>query len=149
MQFVKNVSYTSLVSSLFVFFLLFLWDFIPNIILVSLNYLLKVFGFDPWILRDSCTFLLLKTLSWLPQSVAFYGWFPFHAFVTMICWASTEVLLNLIPRLIELCFHLTLSKLKFFEPSVLTPSVFYLIHSVSAEGYLNCISRIQFRCSFF
>ena len=65
---------------------------IPKIILVSwfllfiyFSYLLKVFRFDTGILRDSCALLLPKTLSRLPQSVAFYAWFLFRAFVTMIC----------------------------------------------------------------
>ena len=113
----------------------------PKIILVSqfllficISYLLKVFRLDTGILRDSCAVLLLKTLSRLPQSVAFYSWFPFRAFVTMICWTSTKVLLNLVPPWIQLCFILNLSKLTFFEFPVLIPSVFYLIHSVSVEG---------------
>ena len=53
--------------------------FIHKIILVSrfllfiyISYPLKVFKFDTGILRDSCAVSLLKTLSRLPQSIAFY-----------------------------------------------------------------------------
>ena len=99
-----------------VFCYCFYEGFIPKIILVSwfllfvcISHLLKVFRFDTGILRDSCAALLLKTLSRLPQSVAFCAWFPFRTFVLMICWTSREVLLNLIlnPPWIRLCFLLT------------------------------------------
>ena len=90
--------------------------FIHKIILVSrflpficISYPLKVFRFDTGILRDSCAVPLLKTLSRLPQSVAFLclilflmfacNKVPFRAFVTMIYWTSTEVLLNLVALL--------------------------------------------------
>ena len=90
--------------------------FIHKIILVSLflpficiSYPLKVFKFDTGILRDSCAVPLLKTLSRLPQSIAFLclilflmfacNNYPFRAFVTMIYWTSTEVLLNLVAPL--------------------------------------------------
>ena len=137
--------------------------FIPKIILVSWFYFLFVSviysksRFDTWIFRDSFAMPLLKTLSRLPQSVAFYAWFcftrlpanfPFRAFVTMICRASTEVLLNLTLGWIQLCFLLTLRKLIIFELPVLIPLVFYLIHAVSGEGALYCISRIRFRRAF-
>ena len=52
------------------------------------------------------------------------------------------------PPWIQLCFLLILSKLTFFQLPILLPLVFYLIHAVSIEGSLNCISRIQFRWSF-
>ena len=52
---------------------------------------------------------LLKTLNRLPQSIAFLclilflmfacNNFPFRAFVTMIYWRSTEVLVNLVAPL--------------------------------------------------
>ena len=87
-----------------VFCYCFYEGFIPKIILVSwfllfvcISYLLKDFRFDTGILRDSSAVLLLKTLTWLLQSVAFYAWFSFSAFVTIICWTPTEVLLNLVP----------------------------------------------------
>ena len=117
MQFVKNVLYTSSASSPLVFFFCYCFyeGFIPKIIPVSwfllficISYQLKVFGFDTGILRNSCSVLLLKTFSSLPQSVAFMPgfvshvclqYFPFRAFVTMICWTSTEVLLNLVAPL--------------------------------------------------
>ena len=78
MQFVKNV----LVYVFGVFTVSFCYsfyeDFIHKIILVSLflpficiSYPLKVFKFDTGILRDSCAVPLLKTLSRLPQSIAF------------------------------------------------------------------------------
>ena len=50
---------------------------------------------------------------------------------------------------IQLCLPLALSKSIFFELLVLIHLVLYLIHLVSAEVSLNCISRIRFRCSFF
>ena len=79
--------------------------FIDKVILVSLfllficiSYPLKVFKFDTGILRDSCAVPLLKTLSRLPQSVAFLclilflmfacNNYPFRSFLTMIYWTS-------------------------------------------------------------
>ena len=66
---------------------------------------LKVFRFEVGILRDLCAVPLPNNLSILPQSKAFLSLililrfacnnFPFRAFVTMIYWTSTEVLLNL------------------------------------------------------
>ena len=157
MQFVKNVSYTSSVSSPLVFFVTVFYEgFIPKIILKSwfllficIKNLLNVFRFDTAMLRDSCAVLLLKTLSRLPQSVKFSAWFPFCAFVTMICWTSTEMLPNLDPHLDSALLSLAFEEINIFELPVLILSVFYLIHSVLAEGYLNFISPIQFRCSFF
>ena len=46
-------------------------------------------------------------------------------------------------------FSWLLSKSMFFELPVLIPLELYLIRSVSAEVCLNCISRVQFKCSFF
>ena len=116
MQFVKNV----LVYVFGVFTVNFCYSFyegfIHKIILVSLflpficiSYPLKDFKFDTGILRDSCAVPLLKTLSRLPQSVAFLclilflmfacNNYPFRSFVTMIYWTSTEMLLNLVALL--------------------------------------------------
>ena len=113
MQFVKNaLGYVFGVSN-FCFCYCFYEGFIHKIILVSqflpficISYLLKVFKFDTGILRDSCAVPLLKTLSRLPQSIAFLclilflmfacNNFPFRAFVTMIYWTSREVLLNFV-----------------------------------------------------
>ena len=98
------------------FLLLFYKGFIHKIILVSqflpficISYPLKVFKFDTGILRNSCAVPLLKTLSRLPQSIAFLclilflmfacNNFPFRAFVTMIYWTSTKALLNLVAPL--------------------------------------------------
>ena len=113
MQFVKNVLVYVFGVFTFSFCYSFYEGFIHKIILVSrflpficISYLLKVFKFDTGILRDSCAVSLLKTLSRLPQSIAFLCLIlflmfacnncPFRAFVTMIYWISTEVLLNLV-----------------------------------------------------
>ena len=110
MQFGKNV--IVYVSGVFSFCYCFYKGFIQKIILLSrflpficISYPLKVFKFNTGILRDSCAVPLLKTLSRLPQSVAFLclnlflmfacNNFPFRTFVTMIYWTPTEVLLNL------------------------------------------------------
>ena len=166
MQFVKNVIVFVFGVFTFSFCYCFYEGFIQKIILVSrflpficINYLLKVSKFDTGILRDSCAMPLRQTLSRLQQSVAFLclilflmfvcNNFPFRAFVTMIYWTSTEVLLNLVAPLDSAVPSLNLSKSMFFELPVLIPLVLYLIRSVSAEVSLNCISRIRFRCSFF
>ena len=63
------------------------------LLFIRISYLLKVFRVDSGILSDSFAVPLLKTLSQLPQSVAFYALFcftrllanfPFRAFVLMI-----------------------------------------------------------------
>ena len=115
--------------------LLFFKGFIHKIILVSLflpficiSYSLKVFKFDTGILRDLCAVPLLKSLSALPQSIAFLclilflmfacNNYPFREFVTIIYWTSTEVLLNLVvPHWIQQCLLLNLSKSMFFLTS--------------------------------
>ena len=76
--------------------------------------------------------------------------FPFHAFVTMIYWTSTKVLLNLFapPDSAELSLDFEQINV-FFALPVSIPLVLYLIHLVLAEVSLNCISRIRFKCSFF
>ena len=113
MQFVKNVLVYVFGVFTFSFCYSFYEGFIHKIILVSLflpfiyiSYPLKVFKFDTGILRNSCAVPLLKRL---PQSVAFLclilflmfacNNYPFRAFVTMIYWTSTEVLLNLVAPL--------------------------------------------------
>ena len=118
---------------------------------ICISYQLKVFKFDTGIFRVSCVVPLLITLSRLLQSIAFLCLilflmfacknFPFRAFVTIIYWKSIEVFLNLLLHWIQMCLLLTLSKL--------IPLVLYLIPSVSADVSVNCISCIQFRCSFF
>ena len=104
-----------------VFCYCFYEGFIPKIILVSwfllficISYLLKVFRFDTGILRDSFAVLLRKTLSQLPQCVAFYAWFPFRTFITMICWTSTEVLLNLVSPLDSAVLSLDFEEINIF-----------------------------------
>ena len=104
------------VFGVFSFCYCFYEGFIHKIILVSqfllflcISYPMKVFKSDTGILRDSCAVPLLKTLSRLPQSIAFLclilflmfacNSFPFCAFVTTIYWTSTEVLLNLVAPL--------------------------------------------------
>ena len=113
MQFAKNVS----VSSPLVFVTVFM-----RILSIKLSRFL-VGRFLPFIcisspysfylytgvLRVSCAVPLLETLNRLPQSIAFLclilflmfacNNFPFRAFVTMIYWMSTEVLLNLVAPL--------------------------------------------------
>ena len=131
MQFGKNVIvYVSGVFT-FSFCYCFYKGFIQNIILLSrflpfvcISYPLKVFKFNTGILRDSCAVPLLKTLSRLPQSVAFSCLilflmfacknFPFCTFVTMIYWTSTEVLPNLVAPLDSAVPSLDFSKSMFF-----------------------------------
>ena len=113
MQFLKNVVAYVFGVSTFSFCYCFYEGFIHKIILVSrflpficISNLLKVFKFDTGILSDSCALPLLKTLSRLPQNIAFLclilflmfacNNFPFRAFVTMTYWMSIEVLLNLV-----------------------------------------------------
>ena len=73
--------------------------------------------------------------------------FPSRAFVTMIYYTSTEVLLNLVAPLDSAVPSLDFEQIN--ELPVLILLVLYLIRSVSAEASLNCISRIQFKRSFF
>ena len=113
MQFVKNILVYVFGAFTFSFCYSFYEGFIYKVILVSLflpfvciSYLLKVFKFDTGILRDSCAVPLLKTLSRLPQNIVFFclifflvfacNNFPFCAFVTVIYWTPTEVLLNFV-----------------------------------------------------
>ena len=91
MQFVKNILVNVLGVFTFSFYYFFYDSFIPKIILVShflplicITYLLKVFRFDTGILRDSCAVLLLKTLSRLPESVAFLCLILFFTWVLCI-----------------------------------------------------------------
>ena len=96
------------------------------LLFIRISYLLKVFRVDSGILRDSFAVPLLKTLSQLPQSVAFYALFcftrllanfPFRAFVLMISWASTEVLLNLIARLDSAVLSIDFERINIFWTS--------------------------------
>ena len=116
MQFVKNVLVYVFGVFTFSFCYCFYEGFIHKIILVSqvlsficISYPLEVFKFDIRIFRDSRAVPLLTTLNWLTQSLAFLcvilflmfacDNFLFRAFVTMIYWTSTEVLLNLVAPL--------------------------------------------------
>ena len=116
MQSVKNVLVYVFGVFTFRFCYSFYEGFIHKIILISLflsficiSYPLKVFKFDTGILRDSSAMPLLKTLNGLPQSIAIFSMIfflifacnndLFPAFVTMIYWTSTEVLLNLVAPL--------------------------------------------------
>ena len=158
MQFVKNVLVFGVFTFSFCYY--FYEGSIHKTILVSrflpficISYPLKVFKFDTGILRDSYAVPLLKTLSGLPQSIAFlclilflmsaFNNFPFCAFVTMIYWMSTEVLLSLVAPLDSVVPSLDFEQINFFELMVLIPLVSCLIHSVSAEVSLNCISHIR------
>ena len=121
-------------SSPLVFVTVFMKDFMHKIILVSeslpfiyISYPLKVFKFDTGILPDSCAVPLRKILSTLPQSIAFlclilflmfaYNNFPFRAFVTMIYWTSTEVLLNLVAPLDSTVPSLDFQQINVFRTS--------------------------------
>ena len=73
--------------------------------------------------------------------------FPFRAFVTMIYWTSTKVLLNLVAALESAVPSFDCEQVNVFELLVLIPLVLYLIRSLSAEVSLNCIYRIRFKCS--
>ena len=116
MKFVKNVLVYVFVVFTFSFCYCFYEGFILTIILVNqflpfiyISCALKVLKFDTGILRNLCDVPLLKSLSRLPQSIAFSclilllmfacNNFSFRAFVTMIYWTSTETLLNLVAPL--------------------------------------------------
>ena len=168
MQFLKNVLVYLFVVFNFTFCYCFYEGFIHKIVLVSrfspficiftfyLSFLLKVFRFDTEILRDSCVVLLLKTLSRLPQGVAFLCFFTsacnifrfayllqsFAEHQQKCCW------IFLFPW-IQLCFLVTLSKSMFFEIPGFILLTLYLICSVLGEDSLSCIPRIRFTCSFF
>ena len=102
---------------------------------------------------------LLKTLSKLPQTVAFLclvlfltfacNNYPFRSFVTMIYWTSTKVLLNLVAPL-----DLAVPSFDFEQINFFLTSGFDFVSTVFdwlsvSTGPLNCISRPRFRCSFF
>ena len=101
MQYVKNALVYVFGVFTFSFCYYFYEGFTYKIVLVSLfllfiyiSYPFKVFEFDTGILRDSFAVLLLKTMSRLPQSIAFLclilflmfagNNYPFRTFVTMI-----------------------------------------------------------------
>ena len=69
--------------------------------------------------------------------------FPFRAFVTMVYWTLTEVLLNLVAPLDSAVPSLDFEQIKVFELPALILLVLYLISSVSAEASLNGISHIR------
>ena len=127
------------------------------LLFICISYLLKVFRFDTGILRDSFAVPLLKTLRRLPQSEAFYAWFcftrlltnfPFHAFATMICWASTEVLLNLIA-----CLDSAVLSLDFEQINILwtfgfdsVSILFNIFWTFSGYGLLNFSRGLSKSC---
>ena len=126
---------------------------------ICISYLLKVFKFDTGILRDSCAVHLLKTFIRLPQNIAFLclilflvfacNNFSFRAFVTMIYWTSRKVLLNLVALLDSAVPSLDFEQINVFWTSGFD-SVSIVFDTLSVrEVTLNCISCIQFRCSFF
>ena len=166
MQFVRNVLVYVFGVFTFNFCYSFYEGFIQKIIPVSLflpfistSYPVKVFKFDTGILRDSSAVPLLKTLSRLPQGVAFsclilflmfaFTKFSFRVFVKVIYWTSTEVLLNLFAPLNSAVSSLALSISMFLKLPVLIPLVLYLSRSVLAEVSLNYISCIRFKCFLF
>ena len=123
MQFVENVLVYVFGVFTFSFCHCFYEGFIHKVILVSrfltfigISYPLRVFKFDTGILLDSCTVPLLKTLSRLPQSIAFL-WcnsFPFRAFLTIIYWISTEVLPIFVASLDSAVPYLDLEQINVF-----------------------------------
>ena len=130
-----------------VFCYCFYEGFIPKIILVSwfllficICYLLKVFRFDTWIFHDSCAVLLLKTLNWLPQYLFMSDfashvcllYFLFCTFVTIICWTSTEALLNLVPPLDSAVLSLDFEQINIFWTSSFD-SISILFNSLSVS----------------
>ena len=129
------------------------------LLFIRISYLLKVFRVDSGILRDSFAVPLLKTLSQLPQSVAFYALFcftrllanfPFRAFVTRICWTLTEALLNLIACLYSAVLSLDFEQINIFwtsgfdSVSIIFDSVWLKVNRRNPEFHY----RILFRCSF-
>ena len=134
MQLVKNVLVMSSVSSPLGFFYCFYESFIHKIILViqllpliCISSPLKVFKFVIGILRNSCAVPLLETLNRLPQSLAYLclilfpmfacNNFPFRAYVTMIYWTLTEVLLNLVALLDSAVLPLEFEQVNVFGTS--------------------------------
>ena len=133
-------------------------------------FVLKIFKFLSWLFghvskrldwKDKVNFKFYDVTAWLTNKcnthmpnisrclILFLMFacsnFSFRAFVTMIYWKSTEVLLNLVTPLDLPSLALSM----FFELPALIPLVLYLIRSVLAAVYLNCISRFRFKCSFF
>ena len=130
-------------------FCLDFWVMYRKGLIKKINVNLKFYDVTDW-LTNSCNTHIAQYFESSDLVLMFAcNNFPFRAFVTMIYRTSTEVLLILLLHWIQLCPLLTLSKSMFFELPVLIPLVLYLIRSVSAEDYLNCISRIRFRCSLF
>ena len=74
--------------------------------------------------------------------------FPFRALLDFRI-IGLQVLLNLVAPLDSSVPSLDFEQINVFGLPVLIPLVLYLIRSVLAEVYLNCISRIRFKCSFF
>ena len=165
MQFVKNV----LVQVFDVFTFSFCYSFYEGFIyksslvsrflpFICISNPLKVFKFDTGILCNSCAVSLLKSLSRIPQSIAFLcqilflmfvcNNYPFHAFVTTIYWTST-VLLNLVAPL-DSAVPFDFEQINVFWTSGFDSiSIVFDSLSVSRSPSLNCISCIRFRCSFF
>ena len=100
--------------------------------------------------------LLLRTLSRLPQTIALLclilflmfacNKFAFCAFLKMIYWTSTEVLLNLVAPLDSAVPSLDFEQINVFWTFGFD-SVRVAFDTLSVSP--NCISRIWFSCSFF
>ena len=104
---------------------------------------LKFYGVTAW-LTNNCNTIITQYSKMSDFFLMFAcSNFPFHASVIMI-YCSILLL-----RWTQLCLLLTLSKSVFFELPVLVPFVLYLIRLLSAGVSLNCVSRIQYKCSFF
>ena len=132
--------------------------FIPKIILVGqfLPFNLQIWHWNPpWFMCSALTENFEQTTTgcsfFMPDFIShvFLKYFSFHTLLIMICWKSTEVLLNLAALLDSPVSSLALSKSMLFELPVLISLVFFLNYSVSTERSLNCISHMRFRCSFF
>ena len=159
MQFVRNVLVYVFEVFTFSFWYCFYEGFIHKTILVSwflpfvcISYPLKVFKFNTGILHDSCAVLLMKTLSRLPQSTAFLclilflmfacNNFPFRAFLTMIYWTPTEILLNLVAPLDLAVPSLDFEQINvFWTSSFDSASIVFDWLSVSRISQ-NCISSV-------
>ena len=138
MQFMKNVLVYVFCVFTFSFCYCYCEGFIHKIILVSqvlpficVSYLIKVFKLDAEILRDSCAVPLLKTLSRLPQSIAFL------CLVLFLMFACNDF-----PHSIYVFLLLTLreSMVHGFD-SISIAQFPAMICSVSAEASLNRVAH--------
>ena len=132
MQFAKNVLVYIFGLFTFSFCYCFYEGITPKIILVSLflpsicvSYLLKVFRFDTGILRNSCALTenfeqtTTECSCFILDSVSHtcLQYLLFCTFITMICWMSTEVVLNLVAPLDSAVLSLHFEQINIFWTS--------------------------------